>query len=281
MILLDFNQTAIASLSVQMRDAPSLDEGMLRHIILNTIRAINVKFRGQYDELVIAFDGNNTWRRKVFPYYKHARRTHREESVLDWPSIFQTLAKITDELREFFPYRVIGIDDAEADDVIGVLAHQHCIPDATLIVSGDKDFKQLHGPRVQQYDNVKKKFIVCDDPVLALKELIIRGDKGDGIPNFLSADDCLVKPGGRQKPIMTAKVEQWVHQPIEEFCDTQEKLRNWHRNSELIDLSMTPGHIVLQIEEQYRKQAGKNRAKLMGYFIDKRLKLLQERIGDF
>jgi hypothetical protein len=66
----------------------------------------------------------------------------------------------------------------------------------------------------------------------------------------------------------------------EEFC-TEEMLRNYKRNEELIDLDFVPESIEQQILEEYDKPISGNRSKLMPYFIDKQLKNLMENIGDF
>src|SRR5210317_467333 len=92
-----------------------VDENILRHMILNSIRYNRVKFNKEYGELVIACDDKNYWRRNIFPYYKAGRKKSREKSDLDWNSIFQSLNKIRDELKEFFPYRTIQVETAEAD----------------------------------------------------------------------------------------------------------------------------------------------------------------------
>ena len=119
----------------------ALDENLFRHMVLNTIRANKVKFGITFGEFVIACDDKKLWRRDFFPYYKANRKKAREESDVDWPAIFNTLNKIKLELKEYFPYRVIQIEGAEADDIIGTIVHNY--DDRILILSGDKDFRQL------------------------------------------------------------------------------------------------------------------------------------------
>ena len=120
MLILDLNQVMISNLMVQIGNHTNaaLDENMVRHMILNTIRSLNVKFRDEYGELVIAADGPNCWRKSVFPYYKANRKKSQEKSELNWSSIFECMNKIRNELKEFFPYRVIHLEGCEADDVI-------------------------------------------------------------------------------------------------------------------------------------------------------------------
>ena len=111
-----------------------------------------------------------------------------------------------------------------------------------------------------------------------LKEHIIRGDKGDGIPNILSADDCIVS-GERQKPITKKKVAVWLKLKRERFEIGM--MHGWDRNQELIDFEYIPPSIVHEVLEQYNGQTPPNRSGLLNYFVKHRLKMLIEHIGDF
>lgn len=257
-----------------------LKEDLLRHFVLNSIRSYNTKFKSSHGEMVIATDNGWSWRKEVFPYYKANRKKSREESTLDWNMIFSCLNSIRDDLKNIFPYRVIHVKGAEADDIIGTLCMEYAnTNEKILIISGDKDFKQLQVyMNVEQYDPVKKKKLVENQPERFLKEHIMRGDVGDGIPNFLSDDDCLVL-GKRQKPILSKKVDEWINIEPDKFEDKM--LRGWKRNEQLIDLTMIPQDIRDEIMSEFSNQAGKKRDKLMSYFIEKRLKNLMESISDF
>lgn len=281
MIIVDLNQVMISNYMAQIGNHTNIaiDEDLFRHMVLNSIRAINSKFTSEYGEMVIACDAPRSWRKQLFPYYKANRKKAREKSELDWSAVFDSLNKVRDELKEYFPYRVIQVEHAEADDVIGTLVDQfHGLP--ILIVSGDKDFVQLQSyMNVRQYDPVRKRFISHNDPAQFVREHIIKGDMGDGVPNFLSKDDTFVT-GARQKPIRSAKLEEWTRLEPEEFCDEQ-MLRNYKRNEQLVDLSFTPKEIRDNVIEQYNQQAGKGRAKLFNYFVEHKLKNLMESLGDF
>jgi 5'-3' exonuclease len=258
-----------------------LDEGMLRHMILNTLRANRNKFHNEYGELVICADDKNYWRRKAFPYYKASRRKNREESELDWNMIFNTLNKIKGELKEFFPYKVIQIETAEADDIIGTIVHlegkELNIGEPILILSGDKDYIQLHKyANVSQYDPTRKRWIRHDNPDQFLYEQIIRGDSGDGVPNVLSADNCFVV-GERQKPITKKRLAEWKD-PDER---SQEVQRNFYRNKTLIDLSEVPDNIKEQVIDKYKSEDNKDRSQLLNYFIKNKLRNLMENISEF
>jgi len=285
MIIVDLNQVCISNLMVQIGNHQNmkLEENLLRHMILNSIRSINSKFSKQYGKMVIACDSRRNWRKEVFPFYKANRKKAREDSELDWNEIFLSLNKIREELKEFFPYPVVQVDGAEADDVISTLCHVNGTDvggESILIVSGDKDFVQLQKfVNVEQYDPVKKKFIRNNNPNDFLMEHIMRGDRGDGIPNFLSADDCFVT-GERQKPITTKKISEWIKKKPEEFCN-ESMLRGFRRNQQLVDLSNTPQELRNDIMNKYVEESNKDRSKLFNYFIEYRLKNLMEYIDEF
>ena len=283
MIIMDLSQVMISNLMIQLGNHTNADieEDLLRHMVLNSVRAYNVKFKDEFGEMIIACDAGNNWRRQVFPYYKANRRKNREKSEINWTVVFETLNKVRDELKDYFPYRVIRVDGAEADDIIGTLAQTYGnTNEKILILSGDKDFVQLQAfMNVQQFDPVQKKWRKTNDVDKFIKEHIIRGDTGDGVPNFLSADDTFVV-GARQKPISQKKLDQWLDADPKEFCD-EKMLRGYLRNQQLVDLNFIPPDIKKEVLVQYEQQAGKGRDKLFNYFIDRRLKLLLESINEF
>ncbi len=283
MIIMDLSQVMISNLMIQLGNHTNADieEDLLRHMVLNSVRAYNVKFKHEFGEMIIACDAGNNWRRQIFPYYKANRRKNREKSEINWTSVFESLNKVRDELKDYFPYRVLRVDGAEADDIIGTLAQTYGnTNEKILILSGDKDFVQLQAyMNVQQFDPVQKKWRKTNDVDKFMKEHIMRGDTGDGVPNFLSADDTFVV-GARQKPISQKKLDQWLDADPKEFCD-ENMLRGYLRNQQLVDLNFIPPDIKKEVLVQYEQQAGKGRDKLFNYFIEHRLKLLLESVNEF
>jgi len=283
MILVDLNQVVISNLMMQLNNSQkkSLDEPLIRHMILNSLRSYNKKFRETYGEMVICCDSRKYWRKEFFPFYKSGRKTARDRDTLDWHAIFETLDRVRQELKDNLPHKVIDVIGAEADDIIGVLTARVSKQEPVLILSSDKDFIQLQKyDNVTQYSPILKKFISSDNPKNYTKEHIIRGDKGDGIPNFLSSDNVFVI-GERQKVINTKKLEEWMKQSVEEICTTDEMLRGYRRNQRLVDLDFTPDNIQQAIVEAYDNVEVGNKQKLMNYFIQKRLGRLIEVLDEF
>ena len=98
MILLDFNQIALSNIFIQKLN----EENMIRHMILNSIRMYNKKYRDEYGQMVICCDGMNTWRREYFPEYKANRKKHREtDDSQDWNEVFRVLDLVRSEIKEY------------------------------------------------------------------------------------------------------------------------------------------------------------------------------------
>ena len=287
MIIVDINQIMISNLMVQIngRNAVELSEDLVRHMVLNSLRGHNKKFRKEYGEMVIACDSKNVWRREVYPNYKAGRKATREKSEHDWDTIFSMLHTIKDEIRSFLPYKVIELETAEADDIIATLVKRtqnEVGPNhkkKVLILSGDKDFIQLHGPNVKQYNPVLNKFVgKGEDPTIYIKEHILKGDRSDGIPNVLSDDNVFIE-GRRQRPLSKKKIESWVNEVFMTF--TEEEQKNYNRNRQLIDLSCIPPELEEKIINEFIDVKVASRDKILNYFITKKLKTLIEVIDEF
>ena len=186
MILVDMNQISLASLMMHLHiNKGELDDEMVRHMILNSVRMYRTMFNEDYGEIVLTYDSRAYWRKQIFPQYKANRKKNRESDGKDWNSIFEVLNQIKDEIREFLPYKVVETYGAEADDVIATLC-KHYQNEKIMIVSGDKDFIQLQKyNNVKQYSPITKKHINGVDAVVYIKEHILKGDKSDGVPNVL------------------------------------------------------------------------------------------------
>ena len=280
MILIDMNQIAVANLmmNLKMNNSKTIDESMVRHMILNSIRMYRKEHHSEYGEVVLTWDSKHSWRRDYFPEYKASRRKGREESDLNWDDIFGTLNKIRNEIKENFPYKYLEVFGAEADDIIGFLCEENK-DEKIIIISGDKDFIQLQKyPNVKQWSPITKKDVNGFNPTTYLKEHILRGDTSDGVPNVLSPDNTFID-GLRQRPLSRKKIQSWLLGGGSDWND--EVKRNFQRNSTLIDLSRTPEELKNQIRLEYNNAPHGDRSKLLNYFMQNKLKELTENIGEF
>lgn len=285
MILIDYNAIAIGTIVTQKL---AIDENLIRHMILNSIRMYRKKYFREYGEVVIASDSGKNWRYEAFPQYKAKRKEARKESTIDWKEVFRITNLVLNELRENFPYKVVVVDDCEADDVIAQLALSTQVDfghvEPVMIISSDKDFGQLQKySNIHQYSPMLKKEIKIDNPRQQLLELVLKGDQADGIPNVLSNDDVFVE-GIRQNKLTQKKIDE-----ISKDLDDGELLyaaawyRNYLRNKKLIDLTETPDRLKQEIINNFEGQGDKsdNKKKVMNYLITNRCRQLIEVLGDF
>ena len=289
MILVDMNQVMIANLMVSLTQSEELQEGLVRHMILNSLRNYRHEFRKEYGELVLCYDSKNYWRREYFPYYKGTRKKDREKSKHNWNNIFELLNKLKDEFRESLPYTVVEVDGAEADDIIAVIVKDQGLKNIrlqnnmqpaqkVLILSGDKDFIQLQRFRfVTQYNPCLKKYVNGVDPHIYISEHILKGDRSDGIPNVLSDDSCLTE-GRRQRPLARKKIDVWA-QNIDYI--PEENKANYERNKTLIDFSCIPKEVEEKIIDTYESFNPPARKYVWKYLVDNELNDLLQQIGDF
>ena len=278
MILVDLNQVLISNLMAQTRGEVSADVDMIRHMVMNSLRNYNKMFKKEYGKMVLCSDAADPWRREIFPLYKYSRRKGRDEDQRDWTEIFNILHNIKQKLKDNFPYVVLTLDNTEADDIIAVLCKE--AKEKVMIISGDKDFIQLQKyTHVKQYAPIQKKMIGEDiDPVVFLREQIIKGDRSDGVPNILSDDDIFLRDE-RQKPINKKRLAEWAD--TDNIPLGSETRKYFERNKKLIDLSMIPKEISESIINKYKDCKDNDRSLLLQYFIDNKLKALIENINDF
>lgn len=281
MILLDYSQIALSNIIVQKLN----DENMIRHMILNSIRMYNKKYRDEYGQMVICADGMNTWRKDYYPYYKAKRKTRREQSDQDWNEIFRILHLVREEIKENLPYKVIHMDGVEADDIIASLvlqSQEFGLGEPMMIVSSDKDFIQLQKfNNVKQFSPIQKKMVKDTNPRTYLFNHIMKGDSGDGIPNVLSDDDTFVTDK-KQTPLRKTKIAEWLENSdnLRNVME-HETFRNYQRNKKLIDLTEVPEDIQQTIINNYNEQKVAMKMKVLNYLIKKRCNQLIEVVEEF
>ena len=273
------NQIALASLMMnrKMNNNKTIDETMVRHMILNSIRMYRKQYHSEYGEVILTWDSKHSWRRDYYPEYKAGRRKGRESDKDFWNNVFSILNTIRSEIKENFPYKYLEVFGAEADDIIGFLCEENR-DEKIMIISGDKDFIQLQKySNVTQWSPITKKQVNGFDPTIYLKEHILKGDTSDGVPNVLSPDNTF-SDGLRQRPLSRKKIQSWLNSV--EDCNDEVK-RNYQRNLTLIDLSKTPEELKNQIRLEYNNAPHGDRSKLLNYFMIYKLKELTENIGEF
>jgi hypothetical protein len=297
MILVDYSQVALAAILTFQRELKGSEaevKNLIRHVTLSTLKSYKKKYGKDYGELVICCDGRKYWRKEFFEFYKGMRKTNRDKSDLDWKLIFDTLSEMREDLAKVFPYRVLHVDRAEADDIIAVLVkylQENLLvqeglveePQKVLILSSDKDFKQLQlFNNVKQWSPMQKKYITATQKEITEHKIehIVKGDTGDGVPNILSKDNVFME-GERQKPMSAKRLQEFFEKGFD-ACKNDEERRNWHRNATLVDFQFIPTDVSEDIIKAYiNTQPSGDKMTIMNYLIEHRCRLLLDELEDF
>lgn len=297
MILVDYSQVSLAAILTFQRELKGNEaevKNLIRHVTLSTIKSYKKKYGKEFGQVVICCDGRKYWRKEVFEHYKASRKKNRDASDLDWKLIFDTLSEMREDLAKYFPYKVVHVDRAEADDVIAVLTKWAQDNELTqvglveeaqkvLILSSDKDFKQLQLKwDVKQWSPMQKKYVTASKSEIVdwMIEHIAKGDSGDGIPNILSADDVFVK-GERQKVMSGKRLDEFLDKGVD-ACRTDDERRNWDRNKRLVDFAYIPEDVEKEIVDTYlSSKPNGDKMTIMNYLIANKCRLLLDELEDF
>ena len=111
--------------------------------VTNFLLRLRAKHRPTY--LGWVHDVGESFRHQQYPAYKATREKLDEQLQQDFDRSVERIK----EILAAFRVPVLGVEGYEADDVIGTLAERAAQRDLqAVIVSGDKDFYQLIGPRI-------------------------------------------------------------------------------------------------------------------------------------
>jgi len=267
-------------------------EREFRELTFKSIRRYNKDHREKYGEIFICCDSKLNWRKLSFPQYKFKRKLDRDASDIDWTEAFRIFDLTLKNIYEYLPYKVISVTMAEADDIIGVLSRYminkegKLVPrnEPVLIVSGDKDFRALQElDHVDQFCPREKKFLIEENPTEYLKDLILSGDKSDGVPNVLSPDDVFSDENKRQTTL-TKKRRLELTELMESgrFAEIDPTIQQQIiRNRTMIDLRNTPKDIIVQILKQSLYPVRGNMQKTFNFLISSGINSLLDDIEGF
>jgi len=265
------------------------NKNFIKHLFLSKILFLKKKFEVTGEDIIICTD-SQSWRKKIFPNYKAARKRHREESGIDFEFLFKVIDEFYNELKDTFPFITLKYDYMEGDDWIAIVSKYFDSKDEpVMIVSTDKDFHQLQTPRVKQFDHIKGNIIKTPDIQLEKIIKILSGDPGDGVPNILSDDDTFITEGKRQKPLGEKKILKMIQEAMEKKITLDDYItelgyaRNYTRNRRLIDLDLIPEQIrdkALEVFKLYLPRKF-NSMILESYFFANKLKIMADKISEF
>ncbi len=297
MIVIDYSCMSIAAITGFKEDLRRDEDhvsNLIRHVIITTIKNYKKQFSKEFgNEIVIACDSAPYWRKDVFEYYKYKRKKNREDSDIPWDLIFKYMNETKEALIEYFPWKVISVQGAEADDILAVMVQNIAVhngsgplddsPEKTVLVTKDKDSKQLlTHPNIRQWSPYEKAFVKLDmSSKMFLRRLILTGDSGDGIPNVFSPIDTFYT-GVRQKAATEKKMEAMLNADNMLDAAPDDFTRNRIiENTRLISFNAIPKNIRDKIINAYDFKPKGNKMSILKYLASKDMKLLINDIEQF
>lgn len=306
MILVDYSNLSIVTLMGELKGdtEAEIELSVFRNLVLRQILEFRQKYHQRFGEPVICADGNDYWRKHVFEYYKHGRKKAKKDSDYDWDRIKLCQNTLLDELRRFFPYPVVEVASAEADDAIAILAKWSQTndlkreglfdsPKESVIISADGDFVQLQEYKgIKQFSPLSREQVKPDMPLDRFcLEHVLTGDATDGVMNINTPSDFFYikeqNPDSkeRQKPV-TAKMKDYYYDQILEHGEIKTWLKpeheeNFKRNSELVLFENIPQYVTDQVIDAYKKQLNKGRGKILPYLRAANLRNLLSEADEF
>ena len=199
MILVDFNHlnssilhSSIATLRPKKKNGKYITEDFKDFMINGILTSFGyfIKTFKEYGEIICCLEGRS-WRKDFYEYYKANRQQKKDVSEINYQEVYGIYEELAITLKESFGIKTLRADGAEGDDIIAVLSEYSFENNLkSVIISSDKDFKQLFKYNVDIYDPIKKEFRVrpkTSEEIQEELELhIIKGDDVDNIPNIIS-----------------------------------------------------------------------------------------------
>ena len=268
-LLFDYNNLAVRSyfgVKEITEDPNDIQWGLWMYNVFNSIYQSLWKFKN-VEEVVLAVDDSNSWRKAVYSRYKESRKTKKKESKVDWPTLYKMMHKLAAEFKHHMPFKVLKVKSSEADDVIAVLCRVMRNP--CVIIARDEDYFQLFGKKqnLRVYDPISQKLQSPDD-FEDIREFLLKlvfcGQKKDDIPNIYTPDDWGLTESteGKRRPGFGDVAFDKMKHDIKSFINTGYKNKlygrvdlqeNLKRNRFLMDFDKIPHTIVDRILDCYNK----------------------------
>lgn len=253
-ILFDMNNLAIRCVHIgdvktvdaKTKEIVDIDWDYWKFVIFNNIYSSLFKVK-DVKTVVLAIDDKHSWRYDIWSRYKEDRKKKKDKDNFPWDLFFQKYEELAEEFHTHLPFKVIHVDRAEADDIIGTIVLE--TTDNSEIVSNDRDFLQLCGDRVKVYNPMKQAHVDHPDPPFFLVEQCFLGQSKDSIFNIKTPDDW---PDDKRKPGFGPKAfEKAVEYGWKEYLEDNQLKERFKRNLDLIDFRRIPDDIKKSIMDAY------------------------------
>jgi len=189
--------TAIAQMKPKKKDGKFITSDYIqyyKYLLFNSLQAVKNKIKG---EVILAIDSKNNWRKDFYSEYKLNRVKSKDDSDINFDEFFVENDKVIETIKSTFPFKVLKVEKAEADDIAGTIALKYGNNRPITMVTSDHDWSQvLSWSETKMWDPMKKVFVSLTDYE---KEIIetdfgnmsrftiihsLIGDKGDNVPGI-------------------------------------------------------------------------------------------------
>lgn len=260
--LIDFNNLAVRTWCTKdieaETDTPNVK--LWKYFITDSI--YKSLFKDNITEVILAVDDRKSWRKLYWPRYKESRRLKRDKSKINWDVFHSEYNNFTHELMEYLPFKVLQVENAEADDIIGILARKD--DGQYVVVSNDEDYLQLYSDRVKLYNPQKMKFVECDNPEEFVIMKCLMGQPKDDIFNIKTPLDW---PAGQRKPgFGEVSAKKVMKSGYKEWLEENNLVDRFHTNKVLIDFNEIPQTMKTRILNTYSNYKLADPSKIYQFF---------------
>lgn len=254
-ILIDFNNLAFRYFFLKevavYTPKPNFD--VWRYMVCEVIHKWMYLEKG-INEVVIAVDDRNPWRKSYFSRYKESRKKKRDKTDVDFKLLYGAIDKLAADLKHFMPYKVLKVRGAEADDIIAILAMEN--RGQSIVISNDEDYLQLCSDYVRVWNPKNKKYSQCDDTELFIVRKSLMGQAKDDIFNVITPNDWGQTPEtmGKRKPGFGPKsCDKVINEGYKEWLEKKDLQDNFKRNRILMDFGYIPQSMRNRIMTSYKR----------------------------
>jgi hypothetical protein len=254
-VMFDMNNQVIRSVhnkdvkyvNKRTKKVTSVDWDYWRYLVFSSV--YGSLFKGKVNEVVLAIDSPDSWRFKKWPRYKEDRKLKKKKNddEFPWKQFFIEYDEFMADIAGHLPVKVLKRGEAEADDIIGVVANK--TQGNMTVISTDKDYLQLSSKRVKIYSPMKQQFVSHPNPEMFLIEQSLIGQGKDSIFNIKTPLD---HPVGKRKPGFGPKAfEKVVAHGWKEWLTENNLWERYEFNRSLMDWRQIPQPLQDNIMDDY------------------------------
>ncbi len=222
------------------------DWKLWRYLIIDNIYK-SLSRNKNINEIILAVDFPLSWRKLYWNRYKESRKLARDKAGINWEEFYQHMDNLLEEITEHLPFKVIRVQNAEADDVIAVICMER--KSKYTIISTDEDYLQLLSTNVNVFNPIKKKYMTCPSPKAFIIEKCLIGQKKDDIFNIRTPLD---HPFGKRKPPFgKAQLKKIFEMGYMDWLEKEDLVERFNVNRVLMDFTKIPITIKTRILNTY------------------------------